>query len=834
MNISYNWLKQYVDIDLPPGEVADMLTGCGLEIEGVERWQSVRGGLEGIVTGEVVECTTHPNADKLTLTKVSLGGADLIPIVCGAPNVAAGQKVLVATVGASLWFSDTETVIRKTKIRGELSEGMICAEDELGLGSSHEGIMVLDGSVIPGRPAKEYFEVAEDVIFQIGLTPNRSDATSHIGTARDLVAVMNNAGKEDSPVSDRSVLNLPDVSEFLPGKGGRQIVITVEDESACPRYSGLTITDVKVGESPEWLQNRMLSVGLRPINNIVDISNYVLMEMGQPLHAFDADKIDDDRVVVKTYPEGTTFTTLDEEERKLTANDMMISSASRPMCIAGVFGGIHSGVTESTTNIFLESACFDPVSVRQTARHHGLQTDASFRFERGTDIEITTYALKRAALMIREIAGGEIASGIVDVYPARKDLQKVTLRYSHLDRLTGKKIPHKLVKSILEDLGIRIENEYSEKLELSIPSFKVDVTREADVIEEVLRIYGYNNIEVPEEMRASLSFPSKPDPDKIRNIISDLLCSNGFFEIMNNSLTTSAYYRDNTVYAAESCVRIINPSSRDLDVMRRTLLYGGLETIAYNLNRKAFDLKLFETGSVYSLAGTDTGDPLPGYHEEQRFALFLTGRKLTENWDADDAMVDIIQLKGVLHAILKRISIDPAGFTLYPLESPLFSSGFTYIAGEQPEDGEDPDDFDRLITAGVLRKSVLNQFDIRQPVLYADFNWDLLLKLIPGQELQYVELPKFPIVRRDLALLLDKGISFDRVREIAFRAEKKILHKVGLFDVYEGDQVEKGSKSYAVSFLLGDETKTLTDKEIDSVMDRLVKAFRKELGAQIR
>ncbi|MBL7137585.1 MAG: phenylalanine--tRNA ligase subunit beta [Bacteroidales bacterium] len=823
MKISYHWLKQYLSVDLSPGDVGEMLTGCGLEVENVEEWQSVRGGLRGVLIGEVVECKSHPNSDHLSLTKVSVGGPELLPIVCGASNVAAGQKVAVATVGTRLYRGDQELVIQKAKLRGEVSEGMICAEDELGVGTSHEGILVLDPSAIPGTPAKEYFQVSEDVIYQIGLTPNRSDAASHVGVARDLVAVYNNLGKEQVASNGRAFLTMPDVSVFKPDHEKRRIEVVVEDEEGSPRYSGLTITNIRVGESPDWLKNRLLSVGLRPINNIVDITNFVLMELGQPLHAFDADKIEGGQVVVKKFPDELGFTTLDEIERIITPDDLMICNTAAPMCIAGIFGGVNSGVTGSSRNLFLESACFNPVSIRKTARHHGLQTDASFRFERGTDIEMTLYALKRAALLIKEIAGGEFASELVDIYRHSRAKSKVILTFRSLDRLIGKEIPREVVKSILTDLGITIVQESSSRLDLLIPACKVDVTREADVIEEVLRIYGYNNIPIPQEVKSSVSFLPGKDPDTIRNIVSDLLSSNGFFEIMNNSLTRSTYYEDNALFPVEKCVRILNPSSRDLDVMRQSLLYGGLESIVYNLNRKALDLLFFETGTVYSLAEDKSSDPLPGYHEEQRLALFLTGRKAPESWDADDTPADILQLKGILSAVFDRISIDPAELDLVPVESPLFSFGFAYQSKGEI-----------LVSAGSLRKSVLSQFDIRQPVLYADLYWDLMLQLIPGKELRYAELPRFPVVRRDVALLLNMETTFDQVRQVAFETERKLLLHVGLFDVYEGERIETGKKSYAVSFLLGDDSKTLTDAEIDNVMERLAEAFSGKMGATIR
>jgi len=822
MRISYQWLKQYLTVDLTPAEVGEMLTGCGLEVESMEEWQSVRGGLRGVVIGEVIECRPHPNSDHLSLTKVSVGGEELLTIVCGASNVAAGQKVAVATIGTKLYLRDSELVIQKAKLRGELSEGMICAEDELGLGTSHEGIMVLDPASVPGTPASDYFEVTEDTVYQIGLTPNRGDAASHIGVARDITAVYNCMNHTASK-QERAQLQLPDLSTFLPGSAKPPVDVVVEDPEGSPRYSGLTITNVRVGESPAWLKNRLLSVGLRPINNIVDITNFILMEMGQPLHAFDADKIEGGKVVVKKLNRETSFTTLDETDRILTPDDLMICNELGPMCIAGVFGGLNSGVTGSTRNLFLESACFHPVSIRKTARYHGLQTDASFRFERGTDIDITLFALKRAALLILDIAGGEINSGIVDVYPHPVEKQRVSLGYDHLDRLVGKQIPRDEVKGILTDLGFIIGEENSEGLELIVPSYKVDVTREADVIEEVQRIYGYNNIGIPEEIRSSLTFYPSPDMGRIRNVVADFLVSNGYMEIMNNSLTTSSYYQDNADFPVERCVRILNPSSRDLDVMRQTLLFGGLEAVAYNLNRRANDLLFFEMGTVYSLASHEEKDPLPGYHEEQRLAMFLTGRQLPENWDTGEAAVTQYGVKAMLHAIFKRLSIDPDLLELHPAASPIFTKGFAYSAGDE-----------LLVSAGPVNRSLLSRFSIGQPVIYADLNWSLLMRLVPDNGLQYRELPKFPVVRRDLALLLDQEVSFGRIREVAMETEKKLLLQVGLFDVYEGERIEAGKKSYAVSFLLGDTLKTLTDAEIDKVMARLAGAFSEKLGASIR
>lgn len=710
MKISYDWLRQYLSVTLPPARIAEMLTGCGLEVESMEPWH----------------------------------------------NAADGN---------------------------------------------------------------------EDMIFQIGLTPNRTDAMSHLGVARDIVAVFNNQGRETVlDEKERASLIIPGVDEFKPDHSRRRTEVFVEDPLDCPRYSGLTMTGIRVSESPVWLQHRLLSVGLRPVNNIVDITNFVLMELGQPLHAFDADKIDRDKVVVKKFPEETPFVTLDEVLRMLTPQDLMICDANSPMCIAGVFGGIESGVTVSTRNIFLESACFNPVSVRRTARYHGLQTDASFRFERGTDIEMTLFALKRAALLIREIAGGEISSVPVDIFPDPLKGAQVRLTYRNLDRLTGQEIPRDTVRNILTDLGIQIVKEESGALDLLIPLFKVDVNREADVIEEILRIYGYNNIRIPHEVKSSFTPLTGNDPDRIRNLVCDLLSANGFYEIINNSLTDSAYYMQDPVFLKEKCVRILNPSSRDLDVMRQTLLFGGLESLGYNLNRKSSDLLFFELGKVYSVASSGSSDPLPGYHEEQRLALFLTGRKHKESWDTDNAAVDLFQIKGILEGILRRVSIDTTALRIVPSRITYFSNGIDY----QTEMGE------TLIAAGTLSRSVVDRFEIKQPVLWADLNWDLLLRLIPLLPSRYVELPKFPVVRRDLALLLDNTVQFSQIRSIAFETEKRLLIRVDLFDVYEGEKIGSGKKSYAVSFLLGDESKTLMDAEIDSVMERMVKAFTTKLEAVIR
>jgi phenylalanyl-tRNA synthetase beta chain len=822
MKISYNWLKEYVSGIPEPARVAEILTGCGLEVEGMETWFPVKGGLRGVVTGEVLTCIKHPDSDHLSLATVNVGAGEPLRIVCGAPNVAPNQKVAVATVGTTLFFYDKEITIQRTRIRGELSEGMICAEDELGIGTSHAGIMVLDPVAVPGTPAKEYFNIEEDTIFEIGLTPNRSDATSHIGVARDLVAVLNCMPGNTGP--DSSILKYPDTRDFDDSKQGRKIDVFIEDAEACPRYSGLTFTGIKVKESPSWLKNRLNAAGLRPINNIVDITNFILMELGQPLHAFDADKIKGDKVIIKKFPEPKKFITLDEVEREITNQDLMICDSEDPMCIAGVFGGLNSGVTSNTTSIFLESACFDPRSIRKTARTHGLQTDASFRFERGADINITVYALKRAALLIKEITGGKIASGIVDVYPHPKSHARVFLSFSHLDRLVGKVIDREIVNKILSSLGIIILSASNEGLELEIPSYKVDVTREADVIEEILRIYGYNNIEFSETIHTSISSSPKPDPEKIKNGISDYLSANGFSEIMNNSLTRTSYYENSPVYPSEHNVRILNPLSRDLDVLRQTLLYGGLESLVYNQNRKIFDCKLFEFGNCYFLdPEKDNKTPLGKYIEQNHLSIFMTGRAQMENWNAAGRKADIYDLKGFTDAILLRVGIPVSSLEMISDTSEIFSQGMTYrMKGET------------LVNLGSLSPALLKKFDLRQDVFYADFNWTFLFSNLNAGVMPVAELPKFPEVRRDLALQLDRSVSYSEIERLAFATEKKLLKKVGLFDVYEGEKIEAGKKSYAIYFILRDDQKTLTDEEIDKTMKRLIKVYTEKLKAQVR
>ena len=822
MKISFNWLKQYHDADLSPDKVAELLTGCGLEVESMDLFQSVKGGLKGVVIGEVLACEKHPNSDHLSLTAVNIGTGDPLRIVCGASNVAKGQKVAVATLGTTLYFNDAELTLQRTKIRGEVSEGMICAEDELGLGSSHAGIMVLDPGAQVGMPASEYFKVEEDVVFTIGLTPNRVDAASHLGVARDLVAVVNNFGKDHSDPTRHKHLLFPDVSGFSVDNHNMPIEVIIEDPKACPRYSGITVSGITVKESPGWLKNRLLAVGLRPINNIVDITNFILMELGQPLHAFDSQQIEGGKVIIKKYPERTKFSTLDHIERELSSNDLMICNTAEPMCIAGVFGGVKSGVTTETTSVFLESAYFDPVHVRKTSRYHGLQTDASFRFERGANVDITVTALKRAAMMIREIAGGEISSGIVDIYPSSILPVTVELSYDNLDHLIGKRIPRDVVANILTDLGIQLLEESGSGLRLQVPAFKVDVTREADVIEEIMRVYGYNNIETLDEVRSSLSYTISPDPEKIQNMVANWLAANGFNEIMNNSLTRSAYYADNADFPLQQCVKMLNPTSRDLDVMRQTLLYGVLESSVFNQNRKNGDLKMFEFGRVYSTV-SEKNDPVRGYHEENHLAMMITGRSQPENWNIGDKPVDFFELKGMMEAIFKKLAVKQDHWVIESFKSKQIADGLSYLVNGK-----------KILHIGHICSPVLSAFDCKQPVVYAEVNWDLLFSLVPGKVAQYQEIPKFPEVRRDLALLVDKEITFSQIEKLACQTEKRLLKKVGLFDVYEGDKIAPGKRSYAISLILQDKDKTLTDKEIEKTVERLIKAMNSQLNAQIR
>lgn len=820
MKISYNWLKEYINTDLAAEEAGELLTGCGLEVENIEKFETVKGGLKGIVVGEVKTKVKHPDADRLNLTTVDIGTGTLLNIVCGASNVEVGQKVLVATIGATLYPSTGESFeIKKSKIRGQASEGMICAEDEIGLGTSHEGIMVLDTDAKVGMPASEYFRVEQDHVLEIGLTPNRADAASHIGVARDLVAVLN--AKSGQKLYS---LKLPEIRTFKVDEITSKIAVAVEDPIACPRYSGLSISNIKVSDSPEWLRNRLKAIGVRPINNIVDATNFVLHELGQPMHAFDADKIRGNKVIVKQLPAKTKFKTLDEVEREVSADDLMICSegahsddVAEPMCIAGVFGGIGSGVTEHTKNIFLESAYFNPSFVRRSSKRHGLKTDSSFRYERGTDPNITVYALKRASLLIKEIAGGKISSEIIDIYPTPIENYKVPFSFEKCDQLIGKHIDLEIIKNIIISLGIEIEHEGNDALLLSVPPFKVDVQREQDVIEEVLRIYGYNNIEIPTVLNSSLSYAEKPDKEKIQNVISELLTNNGFSEIMCLSLTKAEYAENLKSLNADHNVAMLNPLSSDLNALRQTLLFSGLESIAYNQNRKNPDLKLYEFGKTYmALKGESTR-----YIETKHLAVFITGRKEEEGWNTKNDTVNFYSLKGIVKGILERLGLND--LKMSELSSDIFSQGLGYSLNKRS-----------VVEFGTVSKSILKLQDIKQDVFYADFNWDLILEAVKKTSVQYTEVPKFPEVRRDLALLIDKAVRFEQLEQLAYQSEKSILKDVNLFDVYEGDKLPRGKKSYALSFILQDDTATLTDKQIEKIMEKLMKVYQEKVGAEIR
>lgn len=820
MKISYNWLKRYADFDLQPEEISWLLTNCGLEVESFESSGPVKGGLKGVFIGKVVECARHPNADKLSLTKVDIGTGRLLSVVCGASNVAAGQKVPVATVGTIIYNGDKSFEIKEVKIRGEFSEGMICAEDELGLGYSHEGIMVLDPDAAIGMPAAKYFNLSEDTIFEIGLTPNRTDATSHTGVARDLIAVLNQRDKEK-----KFMMNWPSVDQFSVDNHSLNIPVIIEDIEQCPRYSGVTISGVKIGDSPAWLKNLLSAAGFRPINNIVDVTNFVMMELGQPLHAFDAVKIKGGKVIVRKARQDEPFITLDGVERKLTREDLMICNTEDGMCIAGVFGGAVSGVTDSTTNIFLESAHFNPRSIRKTSRYHGLQTDSSFRFERGSDPNITVYALKRAALLIRELAGGKISSEIIDSYPVPVEPAKISVKWKHINRLIGKEIDHDIIKSILFDLGIKIEQESAEALSLIIPTFKTDIIREADVIEEILRIYGYDFIEMPGQLRSSLSFSNKPDPEKIRNLISDMISSRGFNEIMNNSLTRARYAEESSWLDAGNSVKLLNPLSNDFNVMRQTLLFGGLETIAYNQNRKTSDLKLYEFGRTYKIhpEKKNANQSLAQYDEHERLGIWITGKREPESWRTNDSKADFFDLKASVHAILVRLGFNVMRIGKSHFMDDLFEEGTAYTYRQIT-----------LVKFGQLKKKELKRFDLKQDVLYADFDWEKIIGLLIENKVTYNEVAKFPEVRRDLALVLDMSVNYEDLEQAAYQAEKHILRGVSLFDVYQGEKIGPGKKSYAISFLLGDDEKTLTDQIIDKTMGKILRAFQDKFHAYIR
>ncbi len=816
MKISYSWLKDYIKLNQSPEEICDILTQTGLEVGGLEEVETVKGGMKGLVIGEVVTCENHPNSNHLFKTTVNVDGDELLPIVCGAPNVAAGQKVVVATVGTTLYSGDDEFKIKKSKIRGEVSMGMICAEDEIGIGSNHDGIIVLDENAKVGIAAKDHFKIESDWVIEIDLTPNRIDGASHIGAARDLAAFLKKTEDID--------YTKPSVNNFKVDNRDLEIPVEVKNPEACLRYSGVTISGIEVKESPEWLQNRLKTIGLSPINNIVDITNYVLFETGQPLHAFDAAEIKGGKVVVQTMPAKTKFITLDEVERELDENDLMICNTEDGMCIGGVFGGIDSGVKNSTKNIFLESACFDPVFIRKTARRHGLNTDASFRFERGTDPNGVIYALKRAALLIKEIAGGTISSDIVDIYPEPVEDFKVNISYANVTRLIGKDLGAEQIKNILLSLEIKIANETETGLSLLVPPYRVDVKREADVIEEILRIYGYNNIEIPTQVNSSLQTAEKPDPNRVRELVAEMLTAQGFNEIWSNSLTKVSYYEGLKDYNEAQTVKMLNPLSADLNGMRQTLLFGGLESISYNTNRQNKNLKLYEFGNCYFYKGTELKDkPANNYWEENQLGLFITGNKETESWAEKEETTSFYELKTYAENILNRLGIDIEKTQVTETKIELFAEGLTYTFNNKT-----------ILELGIVANIFLKMFDIENPVYYADFNWDNVFFQHKKHKVIFEELPKFPAVRRDLALLIDKSVKFQQIKESASKVERQILSSVDLFDVYEGKGVPTGKKSYAISFILRDDQRTLKDKQIDKTMQKLITAFGREFGAELR
>jgi phenylalanyl-tRNA synthetase beta chain len=815
MKISYNWLKDYIDIKIEPEKVAEILTNIGLEVEGIERYEEIKGGMRGLVIGEVLTCAKHPNADKLSLTTVNVGLTKPLNIVCGAPNVTAGQKVVVATIGTEIHTGDKSFTISETKIRGEVSQGMICAEDEIGLGTGHAGIMVLDASATPGIPASEYFNLTSDTVFEIGLTPNRIDAASHVGVARDLSAYLSLKGS--------IVFKKPNISSFKTDNTSLTIDISIEDPIGCRRFTGVTISDLTIAPSPKWLQARLKAIGLSSINNVVDITNYVLHELGQPLHAYDAEKLSDRKIIVKRLEEGAKFVTLDEIKRSLSNEDVMVCDAQSPVCIAGVFGGLESGVDSSTKNIFLESAYFDPTAVRKTARRHGLNTDASFRFERGVDPENTLFALKRAAILIKEVAGGHISSEVSDVYPSPIKPLTVDMLYSHIDRLIGKKLDRILIKKILQLLDIRILSENNDELKVEVPPFRVDVTREADVIEEILRIYGYNNIEFSDKLSASISYAQKPDNEQLVNMVSDYLADNGFYEIMSNSLTKQGYYLDLKSFPVEKLVPILNPLSADLNVLRQTLLFGGLEAIARNINHKNPNLRLFEYGRVYSLINKDKSK-FESFKETAAFGLFITGKKEEQSWAVKETASSFFQLKAYYMNMLEKAGIDINIFKILPMEgsNDLFSDGLEYFLGKKS-----------VMCAGIVNPKLSAIFDIENEVFFTEINWGELLPLA-GKEKTLTELAKFPEVRRDLALLIDEKVEYAQIEKLAYESEQTLLNRVCLFDFYKGGNIPAGKKSYAVSFFLQDLHKTLTDKEIDRIMKKIANNLINNLNAELR
>ena len=818
MNISYNWLKEYVACDLAPEEVSAALTSIGLETDGVEEVQTIKGGLEGLVIGEVLTCVDHPDSDHLHITTVNLGDGNPVQIVCGAPNVAAGQKVVVATIGTKLYDGDQCFTIKKGKIRGAESFGMICAEDEIGVGTSHDGIIVLPADAVPGTPAKEYYNIKSDYLIGVDITPNRADACSHYGVARDLYAyLMQNKGA--------SSITRPSCDAFQVDDNSMPIDIVIENPEACMRYAGVSIKGVTVKESPEWLKNKLQIIGLRPINNIVDITNYILHAYGQPMHCFDADKIKGGKVVVRTFPEGTPFVTLDGVERKLSERDLMICNAEEPMCIAGVFGGLESGTTEETKNVFLESAYFHPTWIRKTARRHGLQTDASFRYERGTDPNNVIYALKQAAILIKELAGGTISMDIKDVYPAPVEDFKVELEYKYVNNLIGAELSAETIKNIVTSLEMKIVAETAEGVSLQVPPYRVDVQRPCDVVEDILRIYGYNNVAIDTTLHSSIITKGAEDKShKLQNLVSEQLVGCGFNEIMNNSLTAAAYYDGLETYKSENLVRLMNPLSNDLNVMRQTLLFGGLESMQRNVSRKYSDLSFFEFGNSYRFdADKRTEDKiLSPYSESYHLCLWQTGSNVAASWIEPGRPLSVYDLKANVEHIFDRLGFKPGMRIVSTFSNDVFAAGLQIQAANSKK---------VVAQLGILRKKITKKFDIDAEVLYADINWTELMKAVKNVKIGYAEISKYPAVKRDLALLIDKQVTFAQIEQVARETEKKLLKAVSLFDVYEGKNLEEGKKSYAVSFILQDDNQTLNDKVIDKTMARLMENFQKKLGA---
>ena len=821
MNISYNWLKNYVNFDLSPEQLSAALTSIGLETGSIEEVETIKGGLKGLVIGQVLSCENHPDSDHLHITTVDLGNGEPQQIVCGAPNVAAGQKVIVATIGTKLYSGEETFTIKKSKIRGAESNGMICAEDEIGIGTSHDGIIVLPNDVKIGTPANEYYKVESDFVLEVDITPNRIDAASHYGVARDLAAYL----KQNNLPSN---LTKPSVDEFkIDDKSSPAVTVEVQNTTACPRYSGLTIKNVEIKESPEWLKNHLIAIGVRPINNIVDVTNYILHETGQPLHAFDLKEIKNNNVIVKTLPEGTSFITLDEVDRKLSNNDLMICNFEEGMCIGGVFGGLKSGVTESTKDVFLESAYFNPTWIRKTARRHGLNTDSSFRFERGTDPNNTLYVLKRAALLIKEVAGGTFTGEIQDIYPEKINNPEVELSLKKVTDLIGKTIPSETIESILDSLEIKIINKKENGWTISIPTYRVDVYREVDVIEDILRIYGYNNIEIEEKLQSTLSSETPTDKSyKLQNLISEQLTGAGFNEILNNSLTSASYYQNLSTYPKQSCVLLKNPLSADLDVMRQTLLFGGLESIQYNRNRKNPDLKFYEFGNTYFHIPErlKEQDYLTAIKEDFKLALWLTGNSVLNNWIRPTEKTSIYELKSYIENILLRLGINQKKIAYKSINNDVFSSGISIETFSGREIG----------VFGIIQKSICKNFDINSEVYFAELSWQLLMKENKNTQVKYFEISKYPSVSRDLALLVDKKVTFAEIEKIAYQTDKKLLKEISLFDVYEGKNLPENKKSYAINFILQDEEKTLNDKQIESLMKKIQKNLEDKLGAQLR